>query len=222
MLLTKGFRLSQFARFEIIHTSGLRTSYGVCSIRCVKPFLIVMVALCLPVTGALKKKTDVERVGFKGRVKSVTHSSFKITEKFGIPFREKFGGFTASNYDEKGNKLEEMQYDASGKLTVKTNYKYDAGGNQIERVNYIAGGKPSCRYTFKYDQKGNLVEETEYNGSENLTSKYTSKYDAKGNQIERVNYGAGGMLIGEHTFKYDENGNMVEKVYYDASGNLSG
>ena len=47
-----------------------------------KPTPIALLALCLPLVGA-EKKTDVEKEGYKGRVKSVERSQWDIVEKFG-------------------------------------------------------------------------------------------------------------------------------------------
>ena len=88
---------------------------------------MLALCLCLPLTGAEK-----EKAGYKGRVKSVKHSNFKITEKFGEPVTESFGSVTVAKYDEKGNQLEGSEYDASRKLTSKEIYKCDKKGNKIE------------------------------------------------------------------------------------------
>ena len=151
----------------------------------VNPTLMALLTLCLclPMAGAEKKKTAVERAGYKGRVKNVTHSRFKIPEKIGKPIRERLGGFTAYKYDEKGSKLEETQYDASGKLTFKTTYKYDEKGNMLEWGACDASGSITKKTTSKYDEKGNMLERVHYDASGNLTGKTTSKYDEKGNKV---------------------------------------
>jgi len=98
---------------------------------------------------------------YKGRVKSVKISEFKLTEKFGELVRE--GGAVQSfKYDEKGNKLEMVEYDAYGKITYKYTYKYDEKGNKLEEVKSDADGKITYKYTAKYDEKGNKVNETNY------------------------------------------------------------
>ena len=48
---------------------------------------LIALGLCLPLEGAEKKKTDAGKAGYKGRVKSVRVSRFKIEEKFGKPVR---------------------------------------------------------------------------------------------------------------------------------------
>ncbi len=73
-----------------------------------------------------EKKTDVEKAGYKGQVKSVKVTAFKIEEKDGKQVRTQVRTSTPSaKYDEKGNQTEEVRYDASGKIKSKTTYKYD-------------------------------------------------------------------------------------------------
>ena len=155
-----------------------------------KTTLIALLALgmCLPLVGADKKKTGVEKAGYKGRVKSVKEAWFDIEEKFGKPVRTSVDRSTnAAWYDEKGNKV------------AAKYHEYSEGSE-----------------TFKYDVKGNLVEVVQQ-GSQLLTdghAKSTYKYAEKGNLVERVNCDASGKITGKYTFKCDEKGNKVAETRY--------
>ncbi|SVE61953.1 uncharacterized protein METZ01_LOCUS514807, partial [marine metagenome] len=94
-----------------------------------KPTLIALVALSLCLLAA---GTDLGKDGFRGRVKSVKNSRYKITEKFGKPIRVGGGVVFACNYDKKGNKLQEMKCDSAGKPVSNYTYMYDDNGNQLE------------------------------------------------------------------------------------------
>ena len=181
-----------------------------------KTTLIALLALgmCLPLVGADKKKTGVEKAGYKGRVKSVKEAWFDIEEKFGKPVRTSVDRSTnAAWYDEKGNKVAAKYHEYSeGSET----FKYDVKGNLVEVVAYDASGKITGGSSRKYDEKGNLVEVVQQ-GSQLLTdghAKSTYKYAEKGNLVERVNCDASGKITGKYTFKCDEKGNKVAETRY--------
>ena len=94
-------------------------------------------SLCLPLAGA-EKKTDVEKAGYKGRVKSVKVSSFDIEQIDGKLVRTGlvFPGENITKYDEKGNMLEEVRYGSSGKIRSKETRKYDEKGNKVKKTSY--------------------------------------------------------------------------------------
>ena len=79
-----------------------------------------------------EKKTDVEKAGYKGQVKSVKVTAFKIEEKDGKQVLTQ----VRSKYDEKGNETETISYDANGKIEYKIKYiyKYGEKGNLISRT----------------------------------------------------------------------------------------
>ena len=100
--------------------------------------LTVLFCLCLLLQGADKEKTDVEKDGYKGRVKSVKVSGFKIEEKDGRQVRTQVRTARPSaKYDEKGNRVEEVEYDANGKISFKYISKYDEKGNQIKQTTSV-------------------------------------------------------------------------------------
>ena len=113
-------------------------------------------------TEAKRKKTGVERDGYKGRVKSVKGSRFTIEEKFGQPVRT--GGMkTTMKYDMKGNRVELVRYGDSGKIARNDTYKYDEKGNNVESVwSSFVMKKTTHKHTYKYDQQGNKVKRTFY------------------------------------------------------------
>ena len=231
-----------------ITTSSLRTSGRWRRIGSMKPIFIALLVsrLCLPMAGAEKKRTTVEEDGYKGQVKSVKHSRFIISEKFGKPFRERGILDHTCKYDRKGNRLERVKYNADGKpgqkltfkydgkgdrlegvwlytgwkLTQTDTFKYDEKGNKLEEVHFNVGRKLTDKTTFKYDKNGDMLEEVHYNISGNPDAKATSKYDEKENLLETVVYGANGKITIRNTYKYDEKGNVLETVEVDASGKL--
>ena len=75
-----------------------------------------------------EKKTDVEKAGYKGQVKSVKVTAFKIEEKDGKQVRTQVRTSTPSaKYDEKGNRME-INYPKNSFGLTKMTFKYDEKG----------------------------------------------------------------------------------------------
>lgn len=128
-------------------------------------------------------------------------------------------------FDEKGNKIEETYYDSKGKLESRTANKYDEKGNMIEKE-YFELDKLMERekYVYKYDSKGNKieVEGSLYDSEGELKDrmKNINKYDRKGNVIEEIRYDLSGDLNNKFTYKYDKNDNEIEFCNYNSNGVL--
>ena len=188
-----------------------------------KPILTILLGLtlCLSVVGA-EKKTDVERDGYKGPVKSVKSSRENLLHKndhgWGLLRVEKrLLGFENKNvheaikYDEKGNEIERLLYMGRGGLaTLKLTYKYDANGRRVSGATHDASGIIE-RSSFKCDAKGNIVEKADYDISGKLKFTVIYEYDGRGNVLREIDRDTNGKPISKKTYKYDEKGNFLIK-----------
>jgi len=116
---------------------------------------------------------------------------------------------TKISVDNKGNILEEADYDKAGTLQGKRIYKYtsSAGFVIVEEGVYDSNGAGGIDKIRKFDLKGHLVEaKNDINQRESL-QKFI--YNAKGKKIEEKAY-YGGSLLGSAKCKYDENDFVVE------------
>ena len=107
-------------------------------------------------------------------------------------------------YDDKGYLIREDKYKKDS-LTSKTLYKNDAKGNPIEQLTYDAQGKLLKKVTSTYDAEGNETENAVYRGADTLIQKktYTYEYDKKKNWIKRTESENGEpYLIIEQKFEY--------------------
>ena len=107
-------------------------------------------------------------------------------------------------YDDKGYLIQEDKY-SKDELTSKTLYKNDAKGNPIEQLTYDAQGKLLKKVTSTYDAEGNETENAVYRGADTLIQKktYTYEYDKKKNWIKRTESENGEpSLIIEQKFEY--------------------
>ena len=200
-------------------------------------------------TNKSKIETDLEKQGFKGKVKSIKSTTYKAIEKFGeIQKGEKFSGFfytfnkdgnfiecisdeKENNsrqtfiYNDKGNIIEQKEYDSEGSLKSQTTYNYDDKGREVESLITLSfqgiNGSAELRITKEYDQKGNIIEEKNYNNHNKLSSKGIYTYDERGNKIKEIFINLDSKKPEEkNIYIYDKNNNKIEVQEY-ISENLS-
>ena len=83
-----------------------------------------------------KIQNDLTRAGLKGKVSFFSESKYDLVEKFGEIEKDSLRYKKTSKYDVKGNKIEEIIYNADGILSDKYTYKceFDAMGNWIKKT----------------------------------------------------------------------------------------
>ena len=173
-----------------------------------------------PTATMVKQKTDLEKLGIKGNVASVTETSgnYKAVYNFNqsgmftsIDLYNKFtDGKSATGtikfiYNDKGQ-LEKREINCPHSLLgLKL---YEAPIDKIEFQGASVGSE-----TFKYDPTGKLIERNvsiKWQGTQN-TSKMTYKYDTKGQLINiKTNSSVGEMS--DWNYVYDAAGNL-EKAF---------
>ena len=171
------------------------------------------------------KKNGWEKGKLKGKVKSVTESTYEFGHYSNAEILNEIPLETykeTSQYDEKGNIIKENRYNGDGSLNEKKTYKYDDKGNLIEKNDYGADGILFLKSTSQYDDKGNKIEVNRYFADGILNWKKTYNYDEKGNLIEEKQfqynekkfgggfYNADGILYEMKTFEYGARGNVIE------------
>jgi hypothetical protein len=215
-----------------------------------KVALIIILALSLNSCSTGEAINDWEKWGLKGKVESITRSTYKAVDRFGNIEKEgkyfptirrkydesgyiieviveEFDNVTPATeskfkYDENRNVIESNVYNSDGSLDGMTAYKYDDSGNEIESSTYNSGGYLESKTNSKYDDSGNEIESSTYNSGGRLQFKNTYKYDGRGNNIETNDYQADGSLEYKDTRKFDENGNVIESNVYNSDGSLDG
>ena len=180
-------------------------------------------------TFAQTKKTDWEKNGLKGTVKSVSISHYKAIDKFGIIGKvEKLNtdtieGVLFQKYNNKGCKIEEIEcrnYYSKGVIIKVHTYNYfDNKQNIIERRVYNPDGSLNYHEIYKYDDNNNMVEANSYK-ADKLSIKVILKYDTKNNLIEESEYNPDGSLYSKSFYQYDNKGNRIEKSTYGANGDI--
>jgi len=114
-------------------------------------------------------------------------------------------------YDEKGNLIEENDFNGASVLYNKFIFKYDEKGNMAENSAYNSTGLLYNKFTYTYDSKGNILEQTEFNGANEIYRKIFFKYtlDIHENWTKRIKY----YIVGEK-IKKPESIDEIKIEYY--------
>ena len=89
-------------------------------------------------------------------------------------------------YDERGNRIEEVWVGNTGDIWIKDTIAYDQAGRIVEAVRRFEGkDKISSVTRFEYDDRGRLKQEVYFDGNGKESEKhYAFEYDAAGNWIK--------------------------------------
>ena len=154
-----------------------------------KKYIFTILITLFAIVTTTAQQTDVEKYGYKGKVKSVIKTKCDYTDIFGEYVKENC--FTSDLY------------------------KYDQNGNKIEWSKY-SDGTLDWQYLYKYDQNGNNIERSKYNSDGTLYSKELYKYDSNGNEIESIEYKGESLIpvkLTETTYEYYEQG-LIKKLFH--------
>ena len=150
-------------------------------------------------------KNDTEKFDAHGNL--IEWSSNYITYNEGFKF--------LYNYDGNFRCIEDLQYDAKGKLTEKTTYEYKNNGEIVIRTLFILGDFIN-KTTTTHDYNGNIIEETKQ-FMDGFVSKNTYSYDSNGNKVEQKLFKDDHLDQG-YLYKYDKHGNKIEEHYFTPEG----
>ncbi len=130
----------------------------------------------------------------------------------------KYSSYIAK-YNEQEAKREVLSYSADSLLTQRGVTQFDDRGNMLEQARYDGNGSLKSRFTWAYNNNGDIVEEAWYNASDSLTRKKTYLYNDKGQLLEDRRWEEGDSLAWRNTYLYDEQGNQEQQItfYPDSS-----
>lgn len=128
---------------------------------------IVMLIAFMAVSVSAQKKNTVKN----NNVKSVTEYKQDMEKGNSAKVKESY-----TLFDEDGHVLEEITYDASGKVKTHLKYQYNSDNNKIKETELSPDGKVTKVTEYKYN--GDLkTERNIYDGSGKLKSKKTYQYE---------------------------------------------
>lgn len=165
------------------------------------------------------KKTVLEELGFRGRVRSCIVETFSAVGTYGSAEKTFSRGYKYYAYNEEGAPTLEVNSEGY-RDRYRITYTYGEDGRVVKTTRHFAFDGGSNVDTFTYDERGNLVckERRKVDGSS--VSKDHFIYDKKGRPIETVYYDENSKVVGRHTISYDEDNNIVRESKFDANGML--
>jgi len=105
---------------------------------------------------------------------NITEQNVWSAEKENVTFRNTF--------DEKGNLLEQRQYNDNEELTGKAGYYYDDNGKLIKITEETPYGQNTTRIS--YDERGNAIEQIETNKEGEVNNSVERKFNENNDVIE--------------------------------------
>ncbi len=148
-----------------------------------------------------------------GKVKLSTSASYKAVIRLKkVEKGEKKAGNSQTQYDKRGNEIEDKLYMPNGDIAWKYTTEYDTTGNKIESNRSQADGNFDAMYTYKYDMQGNEIEKSSFKADGSLSWKKTYAYDLQGNKTLYKRYMANGDLKSSMSWDYtfDQQGNWTK------------
>ncbi|MDM7917869.1 MAG: hypothetical protein QUS12_01715, partial [Methanosarcina sp.] len=189
-------------------------------------------------------RSDLEKLGLKGKVKSLTETTYKGVRSMGENSQRDPEIRESVFFNEKGNITGKIYHFYSSGFTSRTTCEYDRNGNLTEEKILNDKGEELQRTTCWYDEKGRITERIKTDFKMISQNIEVFRYDENGRETERKNreYRAGGRIItyvpgpaeqkpevqrdeGKDvwitvTSGYDDKGNKTEEKYYSSDGRL--
>ncbi|MFJ1365788.1 RHS repeat domain-containing protein [Capnocytophaga canimorsus] len=187
-----------------------------------KIILLILTLITFVGYSQQKKKNHLEEADLKGKVKSIKitqYESLEMTKKDTILNSRQF-----ILYNEQGNKIEENNYDAYGKLYNKSTYIYDDNARLIEK-NWLSSQNGNLilidKHRYEYDKNGNKTKYNSYDSNGNNYGTIVYNHDSNGNKIEEIRYNSDGSIGRKLTYQYNQKQHLTEEIRYVPKENLS-
>lgn len=88
----------------------------------------------------------------------------------------------------------EEEFYQHGVLQSKNKYRYDQNGNVIESLTYDAHGVPTARTTATFDEHGTVTEQFDYGPKDKFLLHYTQSYDREADVQRFTNFNEDGTV----------------------------
>ena len=178
-------------------------------------------------TSQNKSNDLTERFNMKGRVKSMSQTTFDANPdgwtllwdgsavRSGTAEKESERDRFDLEFDQRGNRLQLIEYKSDGGVHSKTTWAYNKVGTLSEEARHVDGRVFKTTYT--YTANGNLAEETYSKSDGSKGSRTTHEYDKSGNEVKEIYYKS----VDDHNtymYNHDTEGNKMEEFVFDKSG----
>lgn len=185
-------------------------------------FQLTLCFLFAPIVAA-QVKSDREKAGLAGPVRSVESSRVEYSLKGGKSVEGRRIVIQKTTYNKEGNKTEQLTFNEDGSILEKTLCDYAPSEMTCKEYSPIVDKNLATprRHVYKLDNRGNVVEYAGHELNGTLGDKFFYEYDANGNKTEEVFYSSNGSRTGKLVYSYDNNGNRLTETSYDADDSVS-
>lgn len=193
---------------------------------------ILALAIPLLVTGwramgRAPEKSDLEKDGLKGKVKTMAIRGYKTGDAKSNFAKSRLVHTTISRYNEKGYLLETestagidtVDYEVVRFKAARLTYRYDNLNNLTGGCSYKADGSLEDSTVYQVDSRGNKVNWYVYKSNGTIAASYVSEYNDHGDLLEANEYEYG-KLKSRHTYKYNARYKVTEENEYGSNGHL--
>lgn len=120
-------------------------------------------------------------------------------------------------YDEAGNRLEEIKYNPSGEISSRNQREYDSNSNLIKDVTYESNGTIESSHEYVYDAAGNPIEHRFHPADDSGDTLEVWAYDSSGNKIKEE-CSVDGNFYYRYEWEYDSSGRPIKRTYTSSRG----
>jgi hypothetical protein len=158
------------------------------------------------ITELTKEKTTLNKAGQLLK-KEILNASGKVVVS------------ETKTYDLQGNITQSINFDATEKTTLATNYEYDTKGNLLKDKT-VRNDVLFAETNHEYDSAGKLSKKTRLNGTGQVDYYFTYEYDLQG-KMSKETYFYNNEVVSVRTFEYDLQGNKIKESYADKAGKIT-
>lgn len=129
-------------------------------------------------------------------------------------------------FDKDGNTIEKTEYNKDGSIKKREISKYDNKGNLLEESNYEAKhdkeNKDSYnkKVSYKYNTNNDKTEENVFDSEGKLIKKTVYTYNRNGDKSAEVTMDSSGKVLKKAIYTYDSKGLKSEKKTYNGENTL--
>ena len=184
-----------------------------------------------------KEKSDLEKEGLNGEVKSVRQIIYDAVLEDGKIVKGYVRDSGLDNYervyDANGNKIKETLFYEDGEVQETNTFTYNSFNQVIESTNYDGAGRLRTKTSFGYNENQKLIKIYEVGSDGNQNTSTVFNYNEDGKKSEELVYDYTNQLDYKLVFtykdgkkseeaRYDYNNELVEKTFYtyNSNGNL--
>ena len=115
-------------------------------------------------------------------------------------------------YDDNGNTIETIEYDADGNVDFSAKWEYDKNGNNTTFSKFNEDGILVLYEEF--DENGNRTKEINYNDDGSLSAEFTFEYNSLGKIVKKTDYYAQYDSHKYYIYEYNSDNRLIKRYYY--------